>query len=168
MTVTLFPGTTLSHMYLSQNSCMCLGISPWGTDSGDSCSFRTWKSTHLHLSGTMKKGSTGHLGCPACSLKILSANVHMSHIITKPAFCHMRTIKGADQPAHPCSLISAFVVRCLDSIIPPVSLSKISSLYLAFLAVQASLQSLKTGFLVTRLICKLVTIELLKYPPTVL
>ena len=25
--------------------------------------------------------------------------------------------KGADQPAHPCSLISAFVVRCLDSII---------------------------------------------------
>ena len=26
--------------------------------------------------------------------------------------------KGADQAAHPCSLISAFVVRCLDSIIP--------------------------------------------------
>ena len=25
--------------------------------------------------------------------------------------------KGADQPAHPRSLISAFVVRCLDSII---------------------------------------------------
>ena len=23
-------------------------------------------------------------------------------------------IKGADQPAHPCSLISTFVVRCLD------------------------------------------------------
>ena len=23
--------------------------------------------------------------------------------------------KGADQPANPCSLISAFVVRCLDS-----------------------------------------------------
>ena len=28
--------------------------------------------------------------------------------------------KGADQPAHPPSLISAFDVRCLDSIIPPV------------------------------------------------
>ena len=27
--------------------------------------------------------------------------------------------KGADQPAHPRSLISAFVVRCLDSIVPP-------------------------------------------------
>ena len=26
--------------------------------------------------------------------------------------------KGADQSAHPRSLISAFVVRCLDSIIP--------------------------------------------------
>ena len=25
--------------------------------------------------------------------------------------------KGADQPAHPRSLISAFVVRCLDSMI---------------------------------------------------
>ena len=43
--------------------------------------------------------------------------------------------KGADQPAHPRSLISAFVVvRCLDSIIPLVSISKISSLYLASVA----------------------------------
>ena len=30
--------------------------------------------------------------------------------------------KGADQPAHPRSLISAFVVRCLDSIISLVSI----------------------------------------------
>ena len=29
--------------------------------------------------------------------------------------------KGADQPAHPRSLISTFVVRCLDSIMPLVS-----------------------------------------------
>lgn len=47
---------------------MCLGISPWGTASGSSCSFRVWKSTHLHLSGMMKYGSSGHLGRPACSL----------------------------------------------------------------------------------------------------
>ena len=33
--------------------------------------------------------------------------------------------KGADQLAHPRSLISAFVVRCLDSIIPLVCLSAI-------------------------------------------
>ena len=36
--------------------------------------------------------------------------------------------KGADQPAHLCSLISAFLVCCLGSIIPVVSISKISRL----------------------------------------
>ena len=36
--------------------------------------------------------------------------------------------KGADQPAHPRSLISTFVVHCLDSILSLVSLSEISSL----------------------------------------
>ena len=33
--------------------------------------------------------------------------------------------KGADQPAHPRSLISAFVVRCLDSIISVDSITEI-------------------------------------------
>ena len=47
--------------------------------------------------------------------------------------------KGADQPAHPRSLISAFVVRCLDSIISLDSISEISSLYLASVAEQAGL-----------------------------
>ena len=65
--------------------------------------------------------------------------------------------KVADQPAHPRSLISDFVIRCLHSIIPQV-ISEISSLYLASLAVQAGLcltcsQTPKTGFLVTRLKC---------------
>ena len=64
--------------------------------------------------------------------------------------------KGADQPVHPCSLISTFDVRCLDSIIPLVSISEISSLYLAPEAEQAGLslpwsQTPKTGLLVTRL-----------------
>ena len=36
--------------------------------------------------------------------------------------------KGADQPGHPRSLISTFVVRCLDSIMPLVSISEISRL----------------------------------------
>ena len=36
--------------------------------------------------------------------------------------------KGADQPAHPRNLISTFVVRCLDSIMPLVSISEISRL----------------------------------------
>ena len=34
--------------------------------------------------------------------------------------------KGADQPAHPHSLISTFIVRCLDSIICILGLSKVS------------------------------------------
>ena len=37
------------------------------------------------------------------------------------------TKKGADQPEHPCSLIIAFVIHCLGSIIPLVSISEISS-----------------------------------------
>ena len=47
--------------------------------------------------------------------------------------------KGADQSAHPHSLISAFVVRCLDSVMSLVSVTKISSLMLASVAEQASL-----------------------------
>ena len=47
--------------------------------------------------------------------------------------------KDADQPAHPRSLISVFVVRCLDSIIPLVSISKISSLWLTCVTEQAGL-----------------------------
>ena len=34
--------------------------------------------------------------------------------------------KGADQPAHPRSLISTFIFRCLDSIICIVAISKVS------------------------------------------
>ena len=65
--------------------------------------------------------------------------------------------KGADQPAHLRSLIRAFVVCCLDSIILLVSTSEIWSLYLASVAAQAGLslpwsQTPKTGFLVTMLI----------------
>ena len=64
--------------------------------------------------------------------------------------------KGADQPAHPRSLISTFVVRCLDRMIPLTSISEISSLYIASVVAQDSLslpwsQTSKTGFLVTRL-----------------
>ena len=47
--------------------------------------------------------------------------------------------KGADQPSHPRSLISAFVVRCLDSAMSLVSVTNISSLMLASVAEQASL-----------------------------
>ena len=36
--------------------------------------------------------------------------------------------KGTDQPAHQRSLISAFIVHCLDSIISLVSIAEISRL----------------------------------------
>ena len=47
--------------------------------------------------------------------------------------------RSADQVAHPRSLISAFVIRCLDSIVPLVSIFEISSLYIASVAAQAGL-----------------------------
>ena len=47
--------------------------------------------------------------------------------------------KGADQPAHPRSLICAFVVRCLYSIISLDSMAEISKLQLASVAAQAGL-----------------------------
>ena len=59
----------------------------------------------------------------------------MSYVICE----QQRRRSGADQPAHPRSLISAFVVRCLDSTVSPVSVTKISSLMLASVAEQASL-----------------------------
>ena len=47
--------------------------------------------------------------------------------------------KDTDQPAHPRRLLSVFVIRCLDSIIPLVSISDISSLYVASVDAQAGL-----------------------------
>ena len=46
---------------------------------------------------------------------------------------------GADQPAHPRSLISTFVVRCLDSMICILALSKVSRFQLVSVSEQAGL-----------------------------
>ena len=48
---------------------------------------------------------------------------------------------GADQPAHPHSLISPFVICCLGSIISLISFFAISRFSLACVAEQASLES---------------------------
>ena len=69
----------------------------------------------------------------------------------------MRTTK-MQISLHICALlISALVVRCLDSIIPLVAISEISRLYLASVAEQTGLcltwsENPKTGFLMTWLI----------------
>ena len=47
--------------------------------------------------------------------------------------------KGADQPVHQCSLICAFVGRCLNSIMSLDSIVEISRLLLASVAGQAGL-----------------------------
>ena len=47
--------------------------------------------------------------------------------------------KGADQPAHPCSLISTFVVHCQDRMIPLVYIPKISRFQLVSVTEQVSL-----------------------------
>ena len=78
----------------------------------------------------------------------------MSHVMRKPVLPYANN-KGADQPAHPRSLISTFVVRYLDSIIPILAKSKVSRLLLVSVVEQASLsipwsQTPKTCFLVTR------------------
>ena len=49
-------------------------------------------------------------------------------LVMRNLFLPYANYKGADQPAHPRSLISAFIVRCLDSIIPLVSIFEISRL----------------------------------------
>ena len=73
----------------------------------------------------------------------------------KTCLCHIRTTKARISLR---SLISAFIVRCLDSIIPLFAISKISRLQLASVAEQAGLsltwsQTPKTGFLVMWLKC---------------
>ena len=65
----------------------------------------------------------------------------VSHVTGHEQMCLMpyANNKGADQPAHPRSLISAFVIRCQDRTIPLVSISKISRFYLVSVAEQISL-----------------------------
>ena len=82
---------------------------------------------------------------------------YVSRVITKPVLPYANN-KDADQPAHPRSLISAFVVLCLDSMIPLVSIFEISSLHLVSVDAQTGLsrnwsETPKTGFLETRLMC---------------
>ena len=46
--------------------------------------------------------------------------------VKKPSFGGFANNKGADQPAHPHSLISAFVIRFLESMIFKLAASEIS------------------------------------------
>ena len=72
----------------------------------------------------------------------------------KPVIAYAN-IKGADQPAQPRSLISAFVIHCLDGMNTSSFCIQNINLYLASVAAQANLSLTwseipKMGFLVTR------------------
>ena len=61
---------------------------------------------------------------------------------------------GADQPAHPRSLISAFMICFLESIISKLATCEISIFYLVYVAVETCLsltlsETPKTGFVTT-------------------
>ena len=63
--------------------------------------------------------------------------------------------KGEDQPAHRRSLISAFVIRVLETIISRLTSSTISIFWLVSVAEEAGLnltlsETPKTGFIATR------------------
>ena len=65
--------------------------------------------------------------------------------------------KGADQLAHPCSLISSFAIHLLKSIILKLAPSEILPFYLVSVAEKASFgmilsETLKTGFVASMLI----------------
>ena len=62
---------------------------------------------------------------------------------------------GADQPAHPRSLINAFVIRFLESIISRLAISEISNFSIVCLAEETGLslafsKTPKTGFVPLR------------------
>ena len=63
-----------------------------------------------------------------CHIKV-NKHFKLSHI-WENLFMPYANNKGADQPVHPLSLINAFVVCCLDSIIPLLAVSQNSRLWL--------------------------------------
>ena len=65
VTVTRLPGTQACTRPRSTVSDRFRGISPAGTVSGASCSFRVWLSTKVHFSVTVSNGSIPHICCGA-------------------------------------------------------------------------------------------------------
>ena len=129
----------------------------WYCDSGDlqGLSFSFLLSLFFPLN-LLQQSRTKFLSTGKIWNKICEYMLYMSHIMRKPIYAIYD--KGADQLAHLRRLISVFVVRCLDSIVPLVSISQISSLYLVSVTAQTSLsltwsQIPKKGFLVAHIIC---------------
>ena len=89
---------------------------------------------------TVELNRTGFLYCSASyhySLDLAYQWAFNGRIINLDNHVHFRRVSIGIKNSR--SLISAFVVRCLDSIIPLVSISEISSLCLASVAAQVGL-----------------------------
>ena len=79
----------------------------------------------------------------------------MGLVATKPVFRGFANNTGADQPAHSRRLVSAFVIRLLESIISKLDTGEISIFYLVSVVEETGLnltltETRKTGFLATR------------------
>ena len=97
----------------------------------------TREEDHMIVTGTTEIGHMTEVGITAemigkrMDILLYRSHVLGQHILIEPGHEKMflmsyTNIKGTGQPAHPLSLISAFVVRCLDSIISLDSIAKIS------------------------------------------
>ena len=116
-----------------------------------------WKGVFIRIHTVSDAWNLGSLTrCTyLCSFFCLNSNIWA--MSWENLFIAYANNKGADQPAHPHSLISAYVVRCLGSMIPTLAKSKISGFELVSGPERTAwslnmLQTPKTGFLVTWLI----------------
>ena len=82
----------------------------------------------MDILGKQTTSSKGKGSTPAPERRVYKMNNIMEPGHEKMCLMSYANNKGADQPAHPRSLISAFVVRCLDSIISLDSIAEISTL----------------------------------------
>ena len=96
---------------------------------------------------------------PPPTLFVMQFMLYMLHNLGldagKPVFRGFVNNKGADQPAHPHRLISAFVIHVLESIISKLATSEIFIFELISVAEETGLnlalmETLKTGFVATR------------------
>ena len=82
-----------------------------------SVQIKSIKQVILTNSHKMRAYAKGFKNSPVCHEQ------KMSHVMRKPVLCHMRTTKAQISLMH--SLISGFVVHCLDSIIPQLAIANI-------------------------------------------
>ena len=96
------------------------------------------------------------VSCCWLSFSLLTKTILMSHVMRKPVYviCEQQRRRSACASAQSDQRLC---FRCLHSIIPPLAIAEVSSLYLVSVTAQTGLslpwsQTPKTGFLVTRFI----------------